>query len=141
MSGKELPIFKNEEEEIEFWETHSSVDYLEESNRIELDVTGLRKRRNRMLVKVSIDSGSFKLNKLIDAKDETDLIEQAKRHVAKEIGGLKGIIVKRMRNDKFMREVVTRYNEKFKKDSPIPDTPAKFLAWAEKEKLVEVLER
>ncbi|MBI2844226.1 MAG: hypothetical protein HYX78_12570 [Armatimonadetes bacterium] len=39
---KKLPKFKNEEEEIEFWETHDATEYFDESDEVEIDFTGAR---------------------------------------------------------------------------------------------------
>ena len=37
-----LPIFKNEDEEREFWATHSFADYVDHFKRIDMDFTKLK---------------------------------------------------------------------------------------------------
>ncbi|MEW5899058.1 MAG: CopG family antitoxin [Bacillota bacterium] len=51
--AKELPEFKSEREEAEFWDTHNSLDYLEsdESVEIELDPELAAKIRERAQTK------------------------------------------------------------------------------------------
>ncbi|MEW6228341.1 MAG: CopG family antitoxin [Bacillota bacterium] len=46
---KELPPFKDEDEEAEFWATHDTLDYIDETEpvQIELDPRLLERRRSR----------------------------------------------------------------------------------------------
>lgn len=50
MERRKIPHFKSEEEEAEFWATHSVVDYLEETEpeHLELDPELQRKIRERV---------------------------------------------------------------------------------------------
>lgn len=41
---KKIPKFKTVEEEIEFWETHDSTEYLDGSDHVEIDFSGLREK-------------------------------------------------------------------------------------------------
>ena len=44
-SVEEIPDFKSEEEEIEFWETHSMVDILNELPEVKVEISGELKKR------------------------------------------------------------------------------------------------
>ncbi|MEW5866241.1 MAG: CopG family antitoxin [Bacillota bacterium] len=46
---KELPPFKDEDEEAEFWATHDTLDYIDETEpvQIKLDPRLLERRRSR----------------------------------------------------------------------------------------------
>lgn len=39
---KQIPIFKNEDEEIKFWDTHDATDYFDFDNPVKLDFSNLK---------------------------------------------------------------------------------------------------
>ena len=46
---RRIPKFKSEDEEFEFWSTHSSVEFMDEGEEVEFDVSEARKRRAERL--------------------------------------------------------------------------------------------
>lgn len=39
---KQIPVFKNEDLEREFWATHDATDYFDDSMKVELDLSALK---------------------------------------------------------------------------------------------------
>lgn len=39
---RKIPRFKNEDEEREFWSTHSTIDYIENFKPVKFDLSGLK---------------------------------------------------------------------------------------------------
>ena len=39
---KQIPVFKNEDQEREFWATHDATDYFDESMKVDLDLSELK---------------------------------------------------------------------------------------------------
>ena len=58
-----IPIFKSEQEEIEFWDSHSSVDYLEDTEDVkeqielssELQKKILNRKQRKKLLTIRLD--------------------------------------------------------------------------------------
>lgn len=48
---KPIPRFKNEDEERDFWATHSAVDYFDFSRRVAIDVSRLKLSTNPVTVR------------------------------------------------------------------------------------------
>ncbi|MEN6520250.1 MAG: CopG family antitoxin [Armatimonadota bacterium] len=46
---KEVPEFNSLEDEIEFWDKNSAVQYLEEDSAVEIDVSEARQKRDKRL--------------------------------------------------------------------------------------------
>ncbi len=44
-----IPIFKNEDEEAKFWDTHDVTDFLEETEEVEMKFTDDRKKKRTTL--------------------------------------------------------------------------------------------
>jgi len=72
-----LPDFKNEDEEREFWATHSSVDYLDWSKAEKLTFTGLNKIAEQLkkesvtaLLRVEIEKRNLRIDKMRKAINE-----------------------------------------------------------------------
>ena len=49
---KPIPRFKNEDEERDFWATHSAVDYFDFSRRVTMDVSRLKLSTNPVTVRL-----------------------------------------------------------------------------------------
>jgi len=47
----EIPKFSSDEEEAEFWDTHSALEFLDGSEAVELDVSEARKKREQRQTK------------------------------------------------------------------------------------------
>ncbi|HPZ07365.1 MAG TPA: CopG family antitoxin [Candidatus Eremiobacteraeota bacterium] len=58
-----IPFFKSEEEEIEFWDTHSSVDYFDDTEEVkekieisnELQKKILKRKQKKKLLTIRLD--------------------------------------------------------------------------------------
>ena len=48
-----IPEFKNEEEEAEFWDTHDSTDYLDQTEEVDVEFVGPRPRKT--LISLRLD--------------------------------------------------------------------------------------
>jgi predicted DNA binding CopG/RHH family protein len=46
-----IPDFTSDEEEAEYWDTHSTADIMDEGEAVELDVSELRAKRERRMAK------------------------------------------------------------------------------------------
>lgn len=44
---KSIPEFKSEEEEIEFWDTHSAAEFLDEESTVDIDASVAREKRDK----------------------------------------------------------------------------------------------
>ena len=49
---KPIPHFKNEDEERDFWTTHSAVDYFDFSRRVAMDVSHLKLSTKPMTIRL-----------------------------------------------------------------------------------------
>lgn len=49
---KPIPRFKNEDEERDFWATHSAVDYFDFSRRVAMDVSHLKLSTKPMTIRL-----------------------------------------------------------------------------------------
>ena len=52
---KQIPAFKNENEEREFWATHDAVDYFDTNKPINLNLTSLKKTSKPITIRLPID--------------------------------------------------------------------------------------
>ncbi len=50
--SKKIPRFKNEDEEIEFWDTHSGADYFDRKNVVKLNMPNLKPSTERITLRV-----------------------------------------------------------------------------------------
>jgi len=47
--AKDIPEFKSVDEELEFWDKHSAVEFLDEDSLVEIDASKAREKRDRRL--------------------------------------------------------------------------------------------
>lgn len=45
--AKDIPEFKTVDEELEFWDKHSAVEFLDEDNAVEIDASKAREKRDK----------------------------------------------------------------------------------------------
>lgn len=63
-----LPRFKTEDEEREFWATHSTVDFLDQFERVELDLPNLKRSTKTISIRLP-ESMIDQLKKLANKRD------------------------------------------------------------------------
>jgi hypothetical protein len=49
----EIPKFKNEDEEIEFWDTHSLGDYIDDTEEVDIRIIDKRQEKKRTTIYLS----------------------------------------------------------------------------------------
>jgi len=52
-STKKIPSFKNEEEEIKFWDKHDTTDYFDYDNPIKLDLSNLKPSTEKVTLRMT----------------------------------------------------------------------------------------
>ncbi|MGB7291105.1 MAG: CopG family antitoxin [Thermodesulfobacteriota bacterium] len=72
-SVKEIPKFKSEDEEIEFWETHSMIDIIDKLPEVKVEISGELKKRmeehkNKKLLTLRLDPAQIDKAKEIAIK-------------------------------------------------------------------------
>ena len=76
---KEIPKFKNEDEEFEFWATHDTADYVDLSNLKEVSFPNLK--RTEGLVPVLLDDASARELTELAKERSIDLMTLAAQYV------------------------------------------------------------
>ncbi len=65
---KELPQFKNEEEEAEFWATHDTTEYFDTSRSVEIDFPNLKPTTKTITLRIPVSLLS-RIRKIANKKD------------------------------------------------------------------------
>ena len=80
---KEIPKFKNEEEEADFWATHDTADYVDLSNLVEASFPNLK--RSEGLIPLVLDKESATELRELAEQLSVDLPELAAQYVREGI--------------------------------------------------------
>lgn len=65
---KKIPQFKNEDEERNFWSTHSTSDYFDSTKPVELNLSQLKKTTKPITIRLPVDL-IYKLKIIANKKD------------------------------------------------------------------------
>ncbi len=65
---KKIPQFKNEDEEFEFWSTHSTVDYIDNFKPVKFDLSELKPSTKTISIRLP-ESMIDQLKKLANKRD------------------------------------------------------------------------
>ena len=65
---KKIPQFKNEDEEFEFWSTHSTVDYIDNFKPVQFDLSKLKPSTKTISIRLP-ESMIGELKKLANKRD------------------------------------------------------------------------
>ena len=82
---------------------------------------------NRVKLHVQFEAGDIKVNEVVAGSTAEAVVAAMQQRVAKELGFLKGTVVRAMSPLSFAQEATRRYNSALKANAPIPATCQEFL--------------
>ena len=94
-----------------------------------------------MKLHVHFEAGDIKVDEVVSGATSEAVVAAMQQRVAKELGFLKGAIVRAMSPLAFAQEVTRRYNSALKASAPLPATCDEFLEYGVKSGFATWLEK